>query len=56
MEKVSKAVRWGAILNATDKTIEVIKNMLKKNIDYNTISEVTGKNIDEIKELDTKIN
>ncbi|MGM9882523.1 MAG: hypothetical protein ACI31S_06780 [Bacilli bacterium] len=34
-----------------DEKIEVIKNMLKKNIDYNTISEVTGKSVDEIKEM-----
>ena len=122
MEKVSKAVRWGAILNATnikdidtllgydllemeekksfldsvknvnidkkimedwmfeenarlyyeggvdyarkkgfeegtekgieDKTIEVIKNMLKEGSTYEFISKVTGKSIDEIKELD----
>ena len=29
---------------------EIIINMIKKNIDYKTISEVTGKSFEEIKE------
>ena len=31
------------------KEFEIIKNMLNKNIDYDTISDITGKSIDEIK-------
>ena len=34
------------------KTIEMIKNMLKKNTDYNYISEITGKRVEEIKEIE----
>ena len=35
--------------------IEVIKAMLKKKLDYNTISEVTNKSIEEIKKIETSI-
>ena len=31
------------------KTIEIIKNLLKQNIDYSVISNASGKTIDEIK-------
>ena len=34
---------------------EVIVNMLKKNIDYNMISEITGKTINEVKEIEKNI-
>ena len=30
--------------------------MLKKEMDYNVISEITGKTIDEIKEIECNIN
>jgi len=29
--------------------------MLKKNIDYNTISEITNKSVEEIKEIEKNI-
>ena len=32
--------------------IEMIQNMLSKNTDYNYISEVSGKTIEEIKEIE----
>ena len=35
------------------KELEVIKNMLKKQIDYSVISEVTGKTIEEIKKIES---
>ena len=39
-----------------EKTLEnVIQNMINKNIDYQTISEVTGKDIDTIKKIEKRI-
>lgn len=38
-----------------NKTIEMIENMLKKNLDINTISEISGKSIKEIKNIAKKI-
>ncbi len=39
-----------------EKNLEkVIQNMIGKNIDYQTISEVTGKNIDTIKRIENNI-
>ena len=35
-----------------EKTIDVIKNMLKKNYDIKEISDITGKSIKEIKEIE----
>ncbi|MGM9876093.1 MAG: hypothetical protein ACI310_02570, partial [Bacilli bacterium] len=37
-----------------DNKKEVIINMLKKEMDYNVISEITGKTIDEINEIKKK--
>ena len=34
---------------------KVIQNMINKNIDYQTISEVTGKNINTIKRIENSI-
>ncbi len=34
---------------------KVIQNMISKNIDYQTISEVTGKDIDTIKKIENRI-
>lgn len=36
----------------TGKELEVIKAMLKKNLDYKIISEVTNKSIEEIKKIE----
>ena len=38
------------------KTIEMIQNMLKENTDYEYISKVSGKTIEEIKEIEKNIN
>ena len=35
-----------------ENKIDVIRSMLKKNIDYNTISEITNKSVEEIKEIE----
>jgi len=45
----------GLTEGAETKEVEVIKNMLKKAIDYSTISEVTGKTIAEIKEIESNL-
>ena len=37
---------------AEEKELEVIKAMLKKNLGYNTISEITNKSIEEIKKIE----
>ena len=41
---------------AEEKTIDIIKEMLKNNIDISTISSVTGKSIQEIKGIEKNIN
>ena len=38
--------------NIESKTIEMIKNMLKEKYDYNEISKISGKTIEEIKEIE----
>lgn len=38
-----------------ENKIDVIRSMLKKNIDYNTISEITNKSVEEIKEIEKNI-
>ena len=39
-----------------EEKLETIKNMLKKGLDYQTISEVTGKTIEEIEEIARNID
>ena len=38
-----------------ETTINIIKNMLNKKYDYNSISDITGKTIKEIKEIESNI-
>ena len=38
-----------------ENTISIIKNMLSEKIDYNTISKVTGKTMEEIKEIENNM-
>ena len=38
-----------------DKTKEVVINMLREKSDYEFISKITGKTIDEIKEIECKM-
>ena len=44
--------KWILADEDTEKKLEVIKAMLKKNLGYNTISEVTNKSIEEIKKIE----
>ena len=44
--------KWILADEDTGKELEVIKAMLKKNIGYNIISEVTNKSIEEIKKIE----
>ena len=50
-----EGIKQGIKLSAEASTIEIIKAMLKKKLDYNTISEVTNKSIEEIKIIETSI-
>ena len=47
--------KWILADEDTGKELEVIKAMLKKNIGYNIISEVTNKSIEEIKKIEATI-
>ena len=40
---------------AESKTIEMIKNLLFQDIDYNIISSASGKTIEEIKEIENNM-
>ena len=40
---------------AEEKNKEVIVNMLRMNMDYNIISQVTGENIEKIKKIEDSI-
>ena len=52
---IKQGVKKGKMEGAEEKVLEVIINMLKKKLDYDTISEVTGKTIEEIKEIESNI-
>ena len=56
IDERNTALQEGREEGIEDKTKEVIINMLKKEMDYNVISEITGKTIDEIKEIECNIN
>ena len=47
-EGIEKGLQEGIEYNM----VSMIKNMLKKKADYNFISEVSGKSIEEIKEIE----
>lgn len=52
IDERNTALEEGREEGIKDKTKEVIINMLKKKMDYNVISEITDKTIDEIKEIE----
>ena len=52
IDERNTALQEGREEGIEDKTKEVIINMLKKEMDYNVISEITGKTIDEIKKIE----
>jgi len=54
-EALRQGLEQGLEKGLETKEIEVIKNMLKKSIDYSTISEVIGKTIEEIKEIENNM-
>ena len=51
----NEGIKLGKEEGAEESKKEVIINMLKKKLDYDTISEVTGKTIEEIKEIESNI-
>ena len=51
-EGIKKGTKEGIKQGIEENKIEVIKAMLKKNIGYNIISEVTNKSIEEIKKIE----
>ncbi len=50
-----KGIKLGKEEGAEESKKEVIINMLRKKLDYDTISEVTGKAIEEIKKIEETI-
>lgn len=50
-----QGTRQGIEQGIEENKIDVIRSMLKKNIDYNTISEITNKSVEEIKEIEKNI-
>lgn len=54
-EGIEQGTRQGIEQGIEENKIDVIRSMLKKNIDYNTISEITNKSVEEIKEIEKNI-
>ena len=54
-EGIKQGKKEGKIEGAEESKKEVIINMLRKKLDYNAISEVTGKTIEAIKEIEETI-
>lgn len=52
-EKMDRLVLENAI---EQNTVQTIKSMLENNIDYDLISKVNGKSIDEIKKIEETIH
>ncbi|WP_341793296.1 MULTISPECIES: Rpn family recombination-promoting nuclease/putative transposase [unclassified Rickettsia] len=50
-EHFEKGVEEGIEKGIAEEKIRIVKNLLVKNIDINTISEITGLSVEEIKEL-----
>ena len=55
-ESEEQGIEKGIEQGIEDKSKEVVINMLNKNMDYETISEISGKTIKEIKEIENDIN
>ena len=53
---IEKGIVQGIEQGKIHEKIEIIKNMLQNNLDYKTISNVTGKSIKEIKEIEKSLN
>ena len=54
-EGLTEGHKLGQAEGAEANKIEVIKNMLSEKADYNFISKVTGKTIEEIKEIESNL-
>ena len=50
-----EGIQEGLQKGAEEKSLEVIINMLNENMDYDVISKITGKTIEEIKEIENNI-
>ena len=47
-----EGIKEGKLAGLKEKAIEMIKGMLKKEISYNDISDISGKTVEEIKEIE----
>ena len=56
IDERNTALQEGREEGIEDNKKEVIINMLKEKSDYEFISKITGKTIDEIKEIECNIN
>jgi len=54
-EGLKEGLDEGKTLGIEEKTIEMIKSMLENNLSYEIISKVSGKNVDEIKEIEKSL-
>lgn len=49
---IEKGIKEGTRQGEEKKALEVVKNMLNKGLDYSIISEVTGKTMNEVKQIE----
>ena len=52
---IEQGIEKGIEQGIEQKNREIIVSMLNKKMDYNTISEITGKTLEEIKEIEDSI-
>ena len=53
---IEQGIEQGIKQGKNYEKIEIIKNMIQNNLDYKTISNVTGKSLKEIKEIEKSLN
>ena len=53
---IKQGIEQGIEQGKKSEKEEIVKKMLKNNLDYKTISNVTGKSIKEIKEIEKSLN
>ena len=51
-----EAIEEGRAEGVESSKIEMIKNMLEENTDYSYISKISGKTVEEIKEIENNMN
>ena len=54
-EGLKQGIEKGIKQGIQEEKLETIKNMFKEELDYQTISEVTGKTIEEIEEIESSM-